>query len=95
MKLNKLLCNIEKHIVSNYDTMDECISELQRYKKEFPHELDYNYVQYGNMLIYYEQVKDFYTACGYKRIGRYSDDKIWDIYRKQVGYVMRRIVNEK
>lgn len=56
------------------------IGEIKRYKKEFPYELDYNIVQYGNLLIYYNQVYDFYNKYEYET-GGWSNDYIWHKYK--------------
>ena len=65
--------------------------EIRRYFREFPNEPDYNLAQYGNLLIYYYQVREFYERHGYKSMRRMSDNKIWQIYLRQVGYIARMI----
>ena len=85
-KLNKVLTEIEK------DLLDLGINEIKRYYNEFKNEVDFNIAQYGNMLIYYGQIYDFYRKCGYKTTDKMSTDKIWDLYKNQVGYVARRII---
>ena len=62
--------------------------------KEFPNEIDYNIAQYGNLLIYYTDVRDMYNTCGYKSLNKMSDQKLWETYKRQVGYIARYIVNE-
>jgi hypothetical protein len=65
--------------------------EIRRYYCEFPNEPDHNLAQYGNLLIYHCQVRDFYERHGYKSMRRMSNAKIWAIYLRQVGYVARLI----
>lgn len=85
-KLNNILNAI-------YDQLQEFgIEEIKRYKKEFKNESDYNIVQYGNLLIYYADVQELYKKAGYK--SKFSDFKIWEIYKRQVGYIARIITKE-
>ena len=75
-----------------YDDLQELgIDEIKRYKKEFKHEKDYNIAQYGNMLIYFDDVRSLYKKAGYKTLIKYSDSKIWDIYLHQVRYMANLI----
>ena len=88
VKLNKVLNQIEN------DLRYFEISEIARYMKDFPYEPDYNIVQYGNMLIYYWEIRKMYINAGYKTFenNRISDNKMWEIYKRQVGYVARQIM---
>lgn len=88
VKLNKVLNQIEN------DLRYFEISKIARYMKDFPYEPDYNIVQYGNMLIYYWDIRKMYIEAGYKSFGgnRISDNKMWEIYKRQVGYVARQIM---
>ena len=87
-KLNKVLTEIEK------DLLDLGINEIRRYYNEFKNEVDYNIAQYGNMLIYYDDVYNFYRSCGYKTTDKMTTNKIWDLYKNQVGYVAKKIILE-
>lgn len=88
VKLNTVLMEI-------YEDLKELgIDEVKRYKDEFKHETDYNIAQYGNLLIYYADIKEFYKNAGYKSIEKMSDSKVWDIYKRQVGYVARILLKE-
>lgn len=84
-KLNNLLLNIEEQL--KYLGIDE----VKHYMEEFPNEIDYNIVQYGNLLVYYSQVREFYAQNGYKCIDKMSDAKLWETYKRQVGYVARHL----
>ena len=83
-KLNEVLTAIEKDLIYNLD-----ISDLRRYVKEFPNEIDFNIAQYGNLLCYYSDIYKFYEDCGYKTTEKFSTEKIWETYKRQVGYVAR------
>lgn len=73
-----------------YEDLQEIGSEeIAHYKKEFAKVIDFNLAQYGNMLIYFEDVRNFYKTCGYKSFDNMPDYKIWHIYLRQVGYVAR------
>ena len=88
VKLNTVLMGI-------YEDLKEFgIEEVKRYKEEFKYEPDYNIAQYGNLLIYYADVREFYKNAGYKSMEKMSDGKIWEIYKRQVGYVARILIRE-
>ena len=87
-KLNKVLMKIES------DLLEIGINEVKRYYNEFRNEVDFNIVQYGNMLIYYNDIYNFYRSCGYKSTDKMSTNKIWDLYKNQVGYVTRKLILE-
>ena len=73
-----------------YEDLQELGSEeVTRYKKEFSKVIDFNIAQYGNMLVYFCDIYTFYRNCGYKTTGKYSTDKLWQTYLRQVGYVAR------
>lgn len=85
-KLNTVLSSI-------YEDLEEFgVEEVKRYYNEFKNEPDFNLVQYGNMLIYYADIREFYKNAGYKSMEKMSDSKVWDIYKRQVGYVARKIL---
>ena len=86
VKLNKVLMEIESNL------LDLGLEEIERYYNEFRNEVDFNIVQYGNMLIYYNDIYNFYRSCGYKSTEKMSTEKIWDLYKNQVGYVARKII---
>ena len=86
-KLNKALVGIEA------DLLELGIDEVKRYYNAFKYEADYNIAQYGNVLVYYSDIYDFYKNCGYKSTDKMTTDKIWDLYKRQVGYVARCLVN--
>lgn len=85
-KLNKALTEIEA------DLLELGIEEVKRYYNQFKYESDYNIAQYGNLLVYYNQIYDFYKNCGYKSTDKMSSDKVWDLYKRQVGYVARCLI---
>ena len=91
-KLNTLLQNIEKSLIDNLG-----INEIKRYYNEFKNCSDYNIVQYGNLLIYYVDIRDFYIKSGYSAntINKMSDYRIWETYKRQVGYVVRMLMSKE
>ena len=86
-KLNTVLNQIE------FDLLQFGKDEIKRYMKEYPNEPDYNIVDYGNMLIYYWEIRKMYINAGYKTFenNKISDFKMWEIYKRQVGYVAREL----
>ena len=82
-KLNEALSAI-------YEDLQEMgANEVKRYKQEFKREIDFNLAQYGNLLCYYSDIYKFYRACGYKSTDKLSTDKLWELYKRQVGYIAR------
>ena len=95
--MKKFSKNVKLNTVLNgiYEELERVgISEIKRYYNEFKNEPDFNIAQYGNMLIYYDEIREFYKKAGYKSIEKMSDSKVWEIYKKQVGYVARKILLE-
>ena len=68
------------------------IEEVKRYYNEFKGQKDYNIVEYGNLLIYYYDIRELYTNNGYKSVLKMSDTKLYETYKRQVGYVVRFMI---
>jgi len=83
-KLNKVLNTI-------YDEIKDSLSleDIKRYKEDFRYEIDYNIYSYGNIRIYYDDIRDLYRD--YKSLKDASDYKLENIYKRQVGYITRYI----
>ena len=90
-KLNFVLNFIHEDLLSICESKNESIEQIARYKSNFKNESDYNIAQYGNVLIYYCQVRELYRD--YKSLQKMSDSKLWEIYKRQVGYVANYILN--
>ena len=84
-KLNEVLSRIENQL------LELGLDEVKHYKESFPNEIDYNMAQYGCLLVYYSDVKKMYRDCGYKSLDKMSDEKVWEIYKRQVGCVAREL----
>ena len=95
-KLNTCLQAIEDSLLEMCDTPEESLAEIKRYMNEFPKEPDYNIAQYGNLLIYYDQIREFYKNCGYseKGIARRSDSDLWETYKRQVGSIAQCLIRK-
>ena len=93
-KLNNALCGIYEQL-KDFDTDTETgksNNAIITYYNEFKNDKDtpdYNIAQYGNLLCYYYQIYKFYRDCGYKTTDKMSVQKIWAIYLRQVGYIVR------
>lgn len=88
----KLSRNAKLNSVLNviYEDLQELgLEEVKRYKQEFRGLSDFNLVEYGNLLVYYYDIRKMYRECGYKSMDKWSDQKIWDTYKRQVGYIAR------
>lgn len=90
-KLNGVLNEIREDLLSIHDTEAESLSEIAHYRREFPNEVDFNLVQYGNMLIYYDDIRALYERHGYKSMARKTDTQVWETYKRQVGYVAKTL----
>ena len=91
-KLNKTLCAIEESLLNFRDSREESLTEIKRYIKEYPREIDYNIAQHGNLLVYYSDLRNFYAEIGWA-VERYTDTALWDMYKGQVGYVARALAH--
>ena len=60
--------------------------------KDFPYKADYNIYQYCNIRVYNDEIKELYKD--YKSLKNASIDKLINIYKRQVGYMARLIINE-
>lgn len=63
--------------------------EIMHYVREFKNEIDYNIVQYGNLLIYYADIRELLEYCEYK-VQNYTDEQIWNYYK----HIVREVVNK-
>ncbi len=94
-KLNNILNDIYGDLIKKMGrNRKEAVEEIRRYKRSFPKEPDYNIAQYGNLLIYHGDIRNAYKKAGYgSTITKMSDEKLWDTYMRQVGYVARYIID--
>lgn len=90
-KLNFVLNDIYISLLEMCETEKESIQEIKRYKKNFPNELDYNLYQYGNLLVYNDQIQNLYSD--YKSLQNVSIDKLIETYKRQVRYVANYILS--
>ena len=93
-KTNGVLNEIFNDLLEILDTEEESRKDIKRYCKEFPRLADCNLAEYGNLLICYSDVRAMYRKHGYKSLDKLNDNKVWDIYKRQVGYVARMIARE-
>ena len=87
---NKKLNYVLNDIYS--DLLEMGKDDIKRYMDFFSNEIDYNIYQYGNMRIYNNEIIELYKD--YKCLKNASIDKLIDIYKRQVGYMARLIINE-
>lgn len=52
--------------IMDINNVEEIVHELFRYRNSFPHETDYNWYSYGNIMPYYHQIREFYKECGHE-----------------------------
>lgn len=89
---NKKLNGVLNDILESLEELG--VEEIKHYYNSFRNETDYNLAQYGNLLVYYYQVKELYARNGYKSIEKMNDAKVWEIYKRQVGYVARYMLEK-
>lgn len=63
--------------------------EIMHYVREFKNEIDYNIVQYGNLLIYYDDIRELMKYCEYK-VENYTDEQMWNYYK----CIVHEVVNK-
>lgn len=82
------LCNaISEHIKGNFNNDEEMLRELNKYRNVFYYKPDYNYAQYGNLIVSSTKVRDFYNGVCIDT-DDISDDELWQDYKRQVGNVI-------
>ena len=92
-KLNNVLNQIHASLLKIHDTEEESIAEIGHYKKNFPKEPDFNLYQYGNLLIWNDDIRELYKE--YTSLQGVSEDALLNIYERQVGYVANYILSKK
>lgn len=78
---------LTKQVFNQLDELGK--DEILHYVREFPNEIDYNIAQFGNLLCYYEDIRDLMQLAEYKT-ERYTDDMIWHYYKS----IVREVVNK-
>lgn len=92
-KLNTVLTSIYEDLVYMCESKETSIQEIKRYKKEFPKELDFNLYQYGNLLVYNDQIRELYKD--YKSLKNASIEKLINIYKRQVRFIANYILENE
>ena len=85
-KLNYVLNDIYSYL------MDMGKDDIKRYMKDFPYKADFNIYQYCNMRVYNDEIRELYK--NYKCLKNASIDKLINIYKRQIRYMARLIINE-
>lgn len=68
--------------------------EVERYYRNFPYELDFNIVNEGNLLVYYDDIRKFFEKYGI--ITEYADnEEIWNFYKGLVGNSVMEIISNQ
>ena len=83
-KLNGLMSEMYDSILSFCDTEEESRNEIQRYKNEHNDKAGVEMCQDGCLLCYYDDVRDLYEKHNYKTVTRFSNPKLWEIYKRQI-----------
>ena len=60
--------------------------------REFRNEKDFNIVMYGNLLVYYTDVRAFYEECGYPKVNELDNSELWELYGHDVGQVVKLLI---
>lgn len=95
-KLNKALLSIEEELLCMCDSWNTSLQKIKRYMEWFPKEEDHNIAQYGNLCVDPYLLKKAYLSYGYSKntVDKWSNDQVWDIYKRQVGYVAKKLMAE-
>ena len=89
-KLNAALNGIYSQMLNICDNELESVSTVKRYKNDFKNVIDFNIYSYGNVLIYFYDIRNFYILCGYKA-KNWSDEKVCNIYKRQIRYIANNL----
>lgn len=95
-KLNKLCTSLAESILAHYtdESTEVVLSELQRYKSEFPKVPGYNFIQHGNTgIISYSDAQEELQNAGYTP--KMSDVAAWDAVCRTMGQVIRTLLEHK
>lgn len=71
-----------------FNTRNDAIDELRRYKKEFPKELDYNYYVYGNLLVYFSDINRLFKTAWYTRLYGNEETRYKALVRKAIDDIL-------
>ena len=89
----ELFNELKDDLLSICETEEESIDFIKDYVNEYPYSTDFNIVQYGNILGYFGQVRDMYSKhMSAEELNNLSDTDLWDIYKKDIGYVVKKII---
>lgn len=69
--------------------------EIYHYYSSFPEEIDYNLVQYGEMRVYYSDIRKMYIEAGRTEAENWSDTKLWYEYKRSVGGIAKRLLKKE
>lgn len=83
-KRRYVIDEIKEQILNRNASLVETIDKLNRYKRNYRREPDYNFAQYGNGIIALYDVRQLYSRAGYK-VCNYSDYKLWQMYLYATG----------
>ena len=92
-KLNGVLNEIYSDLLEMCDTENESISEIKHYAKEYSKETGYHIADSACLIVSNYDVLAMYKKYGYVSLDRLSNDDRWNIYKRQVGYVVRYILD--
>lgn len=94
-KFDNLCKRLAKEAFDTYDNnVEETLSDLQRYKSDFPNEPDYNFMQYGGTsIISFEDAQEAMTNAGYP--ARKDARKAWDTVLKVMGTTIDILLSHK
>ena len=92
MRKSKLVKAIIKYILDG-ENRKEVVRALKRYRNDFTTEIDYNYYNYGNILPYYSQIREFYEKNGVR--ANKDDILMCNNFRLNVGRAIDAILEEE
>lgn len=88
----RLLDEIKKELLEICDTETESRHELERYRKEFTRELDFNIYQYGLIRPYYHQIRQLFVETEYPSIPA-SDDALLEIFKRYIRHAVVELLD--
>ena len=82
---------VKESLLEWCENEEESLSEVRRYMDEFPKEPDYNIVQHGNLLVYYNDIRLFYNRNNYD-VTDMNDEEVWEMYKMHVGKSVKQLM---
>ncbi len=94
-KEERLFNTILQLFVERWDTLEQCVEQLQYCKEHYFSERDYNIAQSALVFTSNPEIVEIFAASGYYDIDRYTLSYVWFMWLNAVRDVANFVINEK